>query len=83
MELRENNILGGNNHMKNSSIRLDGQKILITGVSRPSGIGATLAKRFAEAGALVAVHGFSDYDMKVHKAKTAFAERHGSGGEKS
>ena len=44
-------------------IRLDGQKILITGVSRPMGIGATLAKRIAEAGALVAIHGFSDYDL--------------------
>jgi len=42
---------------------LAGQKILITGVSRPVGIGATLAKRCAEAGAGVAVHGFSDYDM--------------------
>jgi 3-oxoacyl-[acyl-carrier protein] reductase len=49
--------------MNNSTIRLDGKKILITGVSRPMGIGATLAKRFAEAGAVVAVHGFSDYDM--------------------
>ena len=37
--------------MNNSSIRLDDKKILITGVSRPMGIGATLAKRFAEAGA--------------------------------
>jgi len=51
--------------MENSSIRLDGKKILITGVSRPLGIGATLAKRFAEAGAAVAVHGFSDYDLTV------------------
>jgi len=46
-----------------SSIRLDGKKILITGVSRPLGIGAALAKRFAEAGAFVAIHGFSDYDL--------------------
>jgi len=51
--------------MNNSSIRLDGKKILITGVSRPMGIGATLAKRFAEAGAAVAVHGFSDFDLTV------------------
>ena len=51
--------------MNNSSIRLDGKKILITGVSRPLGIGATLARRFAEAGAVVAVHGFSGYDMTV------------------
>jgi len=55
--------------MKNSSIRLDGKKILITGVSRPLGIGATLAKRLAEAGADVAVHGFSDFDMTTnHKS---------------
>ncbi|MCL2634959.1 MAG: SDR family oxidoreductase [Oscillospiraceae bacterium] len=54
----------------NNSINLDGKKILITGASRPIGIGATLAKRFAEAGAIVAVHGFSDYDMTngVHKS---------------
>ena len=51
--------------MNNSSIRLDGKKILITGVSRPMGIGATLAKRLAEAGASIAVHGFSDYDMML------------------
>lgn len=55
--------------MSNSSIRLDGKKILITGVSRPLGIGATLAKRFAEAGAEIALHGFSEYDMIVgHKS---------------
>ena len=46
-------------------LRLDGQKILITGVSRPLGIGATLAKRLAMAGASVAIHGFSDYDIAV------------------
>ena len=47
-------------------MRLEGQKILITGVSRPLGIGATLAKRFAEAGANVAIHGFSDYDINMN-----------------
>ena len=51
-------------------MRLDGQKILITGVSRPVGIGATLAKRLSEAGADVAVHGFSEYDRLVHKPET-------------
>jgi 3-oxoacyl-[acyl-carrier protein] reductase len=30
------------------------------------GIGAALAKRLAEAGAAVAVHGFSDYDLKTN-----------------
>jgi len=57
--------------MNNSSIRLDGKKILITGVSRPLGIGATLAKRFAEAGATVAVHGFSEYDLTVGEKNSA------------
>jgi 3-oxoacyl-[acyl-carrier protein] reductase len=57
--------------MSNSSIRLDGKKILITGVSRPLGIGATLAKRFAEAGAAVAIHGFSDYDLTVGNIKSS------------
>ena len=60
--------------MNNSSIRLDEQKVLITGVSRPLGIGATLAKRFAEAGAKVAIHGFSEYDMVLgHKSAMANA----------
>ena len=57
--------------MHNSSIRLDGQKILITGVSRPLGIGATLARRLAEAGATVAVHGFSDYDLTMTDHKSS------------
>jgi len=47
-------------------MKLDGKRILITGVSRPLGIGATLAKRLAEAGAEIAVHGFSDYDMTTN-----------------
>ena len=55
--------------MNNNSINLNEKKILITGVSRPLGIGATLAKRFAEAGATVAIHGYSDYDLIVgHKS---------------
>jgi 3-oxoacyl-[acyl-carrier protein] reductase len=58
-----------NSSGEGSAIRLDGQKILITGVSRPLGIGATLAKRLAQAGASVAVHGYSPYDLFVgHKS---------------
>ena len=57
--------------MNKSSIRLDGKKILITGVSRTLGIGSTLAKRFAEAGAAVAIHGFSEYDLTVSIQETA------------
>jgi len=52
-------------------MRLHEKKILITGVSRPLGIGATLAKRFAEAGASVAVHGFSQYDLTVGEKNSA------------
>ena len=44
---------------------LNGKNILVTGVSRTLGIGATLARRFAQAGARVAVHGFSGYDLTV------------------
>ena len=63
--------MDGDKHMNDSSIRIDGQKILITGVSRPLGIGATLAKRLAEAGATIAIHGFSDYDLSVgHNSAT-------------
>jgi 3-oxoacyl-[acyl-carrier protein] reductase len=51
--------------MSRSTIRLDSKKILITGVSRSLGIGATLTKRFAEAGATIAIHGFSEYDLTV------------------
>ncbi|MCL2517344.1 MAG: SDR family oxidoreductase, partial [Oscillospiraceae bacterium] len=51
-----------------------GKKILITGVSRPRGIGATLAKRFAESGAIVAVHGFSDYDLTVGEHNSAMPD---------
>ena len=60
-----------NNRMSNSSLRLDGKKILITGVSRPLGIGATLARRFAEAGAEVAIHGYSTYDLTVGEHNSA------------
>jgi len=55
----------------NSFIRLDGKKVLITGVSRPLGIGSALAKRLAEAGAEVAIHGYSDYDMTVGARQSA------------
>ena len=63
--------LTGENNLDNSSIRLDGKKILITGTSRPLGIGANLARRFARSGATVAVHGFSEYDLTVGCNKSA------------
>lgn len=46
---------------------LRGKRILITGVSRPRGIGWTLARRFAQAGAAVALHGYEPYDRAVSK----------------
>jgi len=57
--------------MDSASLRLDGKKILITGVSRSMGIGATLARRFAEAGAVIAVHGFPAYDLTVGERQSA------------
>lgn len=47
------------------AFQFNDKKILITGVSRPAGIGATLARRFAETGATIAVHGYSDYDITM------------------
>lgn len=41
---------------------LQGRAVLITGVSRPGGIGAALAASCADAGAVVAVHGLQRYD---------------------
>jgi len=57
--------------MNQSTLRLDEKKVFITGVSRPLGIGAALARRFAEAGASVAIHGFSDYDLTVGNIKSS------------
>lgn len=44
---------------------LTGEKVLITGVSRPSGIGQALLRRFMEAGASCAAHGYGDYDREM------------------
>jgi len=57
--------------MDHSAMRLDGKKILITGASRPLSIGAALARRFAKAGAAVAIHGFSEYDLTVGNIKSS------------
>ncbi len=48
-----------------NAFKLNGQRILLTGVSRPLGIGATLAKRLAQAGATVAIHGYAAYDAAM------------------
>ncbi len=40
------------------------RRVLITGVSRPAGIGAALAGRFAQCGAVVAAHGSPAYDVE-------------------
>ncbi len=49
-----------------NKLSLEGQNILITGVSRSIGIGAGLAKRFAEAGANIIIHGYPLYDEKMN-----------------
>ena len=60
----------------NNKLDLKDQCILITGVSRSIGIGATLAKRFAEAGANVVIHGYPVYDkaMKYPDASENFIQ---------
>ncbi len=50
---------------------LEGRNVLITGVSREIGIGTTLARRFAQAGARVVIHGFSHYDLTSGTKTTA------------
>ncbi len=56
--------------MKNLSLK--DHKILITGVSRPNGIGAAIAKLCAQAGAAVAIHGFPDYDMQMKYSDASY-----------
>jgi NAD(P)-dependent dehydrogenase (short-subunit alcohol dehydrogenase family) len=41
-------------------LSLKSKNILITGVSRPHGIGTAITKRLAEAGANVAIHGYAN-----------------------
>ncbi|GAB3058942.1 SDR family oxidoreductase [Salinicoccus sesuvii] len=41
------------------------KRILITGVSRPQGIGSTLARKFKESGYEVLIHGHSEYDRHM------------------
>ncbi|MBL1076754.1 SDR family oxidoreductase [Nocardia sp. 2] len=44
--------------------QLRGQRILVTGVSRPGGIGAAIAEHCARAGAAVLTHGLPEYDRQ-------------------
>jgi 3-oxoacyl-[acyl-carrier protein] reductase len=46
-------------------ILLSGRRVLVTGVSRPLGIGFSLARACAVAGASVLVHGLSAYDREL------------------
>ncbi|OZT76785.1 SDR family oxidoreductase [Salinicoccus roseus] len=41
------------------------KRILITGVSRPGGIGSELARKFAESGYVVYTHGSAEYDEAI------------------
>ncbi|MGW4365716.1 SDR family oxidoreductase [Nocardia takedensis] len=43
---------------------LSGHRILVTGVSRPGGIGASIVEHCARAGADLLTHGLSDYDRE-------------------
>lgn len=46
-------------------LSLKGKNILVTGVSRLKGIGASIAKLLASAGANVIVDGYSNYDKEL------------------
>ncbi|MED4452812.1 SDR family oxidoreductase [Metabacillus fastidiosus] len=47
------------------------KNILVTGVSRPMGIGAAITKTLAKAGANVITHGYSNYDKEQQYKDTA------------
>ncbi|MDA3847003.1 MAG: SDR family oxidoreductase [Vallitaleaceae bacterium] len=49
----------------NMNLSLKGKHILVTGVSRSQGIGATIVSLLAEAGADVIGHGFASYDKSL------------------
>ncbi|MEG0328245.1 MAG: SDR family oxidoreductase [Erysipelothrix sp.] len=46
-------------------MKLNGKTILVTGVSRSNGIGATVALKLRDQGARVIVHGYSSFDSDV------------------
>ncbi|HHX11974.1 MAG TPA: SDR family oxidoreductase [Clostridiales bacterium] len=46
-------------------LSLKGKNILVTGVSRSKGIGASITKLLASVGANVIVHGYSNYDKEL------------------
>jgi 3-oxoacyl-[acyl-carrier protein] reductase len=60
-----------------SELSLKDKNILITGVSRPMGIGAAITKTLARAGANVVIHGFSKYDeeLKYTDSSSSFSEQ--------
>ena len=47
------------------NLSLAGRTILVTGVSRPGGIGAQIARVLAENGASVLLHGYANYDAEM------------------
>jgi 3-oxoacyl-[acyl-carrier protein] reductase len=58
------------------TLSLHGKTILVTGVSRSTGIGAAIVHVLAKAGAVVLAHGYSPYDqsMQYADANPAFAD---------
>lgn len=75
---KSSNNKAGQEIQKNKDIlSLEGQKILVTGVSRHKGIGAAIVKQLSAAGAKVAAHGYTDYDfqMQYKDAETALSPR--------
>ena len=57
--------------MIKDSLSLDNKNIIITGVSRPQGIGNGITKTFLESGTHVAIHGYSPYDLELNYAEAS------------
>ena len=51
--------------VNSSNLSLNGKVILVTGVSRSTGIGAAITRVLANAGAKVITHGYSAYDQSM------------------
>lgn len=63
-------------NINESELSLKNKNILVTGVSRPKGIGAAIVRTLAKAGANIVFHGLPSYDreLKYNDASTEFSK---------